>query len=89
MIDRPPLERALEDAGLLPKFADACRASFSGQSGVDLMECLLQLAHPLFPQCGKDTHDTYRNIGRQEIVTLLARFSGIPFSPANSNKTTT
>lgn len=77
--DIPDLQKRLVASGLWDQFKDSCRACFQGQSGENLLECLLNMAHPLFPPVGNDPYATYREIGRQEVIAILARFSGIPF----------
>lgn len=70
-----PLERALFKVIAQDEFTSACRNAFSGQSGVTLRKALCSVAHPFFPPVGKDALETYRQIGRAEIVTLLMRYS--------------
>ena len=77
-----PLERALFKVINQDDFASACRNAFSGQSGVTLRKALCSVAHPFFPPVGKDALETYRQIGRAEIVTLLMRYSEPEATPA-------
>lgn len=77
-----PLEQALFKVISLEDFASACRNAFSGQSGVTLRSALCSVAHPFFPPVGKDALETYRQIGRSEIVTLLLRYSEPEATPS-------
>ncbi len=81
-----PLERALftgpDSKITLEDFASACRNAFSGQSGVILRSALCSVAHPFFPPVGKDALETYRQIGRSEVITLLLRYSEAEATPS-------
>lgn len=79
----PPLEAALFRVIDRDEFWAVCRAAFSGQSGITLRRALCSVAHPLFPPVGKDALETYRQIGRAEVVNLLLRFSDAAVSPAS------
>ena len=70
-----PLEQALFQTIPLDEFAAACRSAFSGQSGVILKKALCSVAHPYFAPVGKDALETYRKIGRADVVNLLLRYS--------------
>jgi len=77
-----PLEQALFQAIPLDEFAAACRSAFSGQSGVILKKALCSVAHPYFAPVGKDALETYRKIGRADVVNLLLRYSEAEASPS-------
>jgi len=64
------------------EFWQACQSCFSGQSGAVVLRALAALSHPLTPPVGKDALDTYRLIGRAEIVSLLLRYSEAQVTPA-------
>ena len=77
-----PLEQALFKAIPLDEFASACRNAFSGQSGVILKQALCTIAHPYFAPVGKDALETYRKIGRADVVNLLLRYSEAEATPS-------
>jgi hypothetical protein len=77
-----PLEQALFKAIPLDEFASACRNAFSGQSGVILKQALCSIAHPYFAPVGKDALETYRKIGRADVVNLLLRYSEAEATPS-------
>jgi hypothetical protein len=64
-------------------FWAACRAAFAGQSGVTLQQALCSLAHPLAAPVGRDALETYRQIGRAEVVNLLLKYSAAEITPAH------
>lgn len=79
-----PLELALHRAGNLERFQGACQSALAGQAGIDLLESLLSVAHPLYPPEGRTPEEISRQIGRREIVALLVRQSTI--DPATHNE---
>ncbi|MFN9112798.1 MAG: hypothetical protein ACK5XN_22265 [Bacteroidota bacterium] len=72
-----PLESQLARVGLLDRFRDAARSALSGQAGADLAECLMAVAHPMYPPEGRTPEDVAREIGRREIVSALIRSTTI------------
>ena len=76
------LEQALFQTIPLDEFAAACRSAFSGQSGVILKQALCSVAHPYFAPVGKDALETYRKIGRADVVNLLLRYSEAEATPS-------
>ena len=76
------LEQALFQTIPLDEFAAACRSAFSGQSGVILKKALCSVAHPYFAPVGKDALETYRKIGRADVVNLLLRYSEAEATPS-------
>ncbi len=72
-----PLENKLARVGLLDRFRDAARSALSGQAGTDLAECLMAVAHPMYPPEGRTPEDVAREIGRREIVSALIRSTTI------------
>ena len=78
-----PIEKILFQFIPEDEFASACRNAFAGQSGVILKDSLQRIAHPLYPPVGKDALETYRRIGRAEIVSLLLRHSDDVVTPSS------
>ena len=77
-----PLEQALFKAIPLDEFASACRNAFSCQSGVILKQALCSMSPPYFAPVGKDALETYRKIGRADVVNLLLRYSEAEATPS-------
>lgn len=61
--------------------AALCRACFMGKAGVELLSALGGASHPFAPPVGADALETYRLIGRAEVVNLLLRLSDSQVSP--------
>lgn len=74
-------EQAILSAIDAEQLGAVCRAAFSGQSGVILKRALCALAHPFHPPVGRDALETYRQIGRSEVVNLLLKYSAAEVTP--------
>ncbi len=77
------LEKALFSITDQKKFWEVCRSAFAGQSGAALKKHLASISNPLHPPIGRDTHETYRLIGRAEVVSLLLKYSEAETTPAD------